>query len=109
MFNLRTGRVKTGCADIYRYARFLITTLTFKTYSGWKKAGKPNPLGRRQYRVKTTTRHEIEGVFSGNLARHRLRMLCLACLNRQPEGDCEGDGDVNENVCVARKLSKNSP
>ncbi len=107
MLNSIFGHATVASARLYRYARFLITTLTFKTYQAWKKAGEPNPFARREYRLKTTTRHEMEEAFSGNLARHRIRLICLNCLRKQPEAAYGMSCSIDKTTHYDNKSSKN--
>lgn len=69
-------------ARALRYARFLVTTLKYRPYGVWVRAGEPNPLAKKVYRLRATSRLEIEETFEGNLHRHRLRLLCARCLNK---------------------------
>lgn len=48
----------------YRYLYFILSGLRFKSFSAWKKDGEPNPFVRPSYGVKSTSRAEIEEIFS---------------------------------------------
>ena len=48
----------------YRYVYFILSGLRFKSFSAWKKDGEPNPFVRPSYRVRSTSRAEIEDLFS---------------------------------------------
>lgn len=45
------------------YLYYLASTLSFRTYRNWKKAGQPNPFLQRKARRDETTRHDIAETF----------------------------------------------
>ena len=54
-------------SPIYRYAYFILTSLSLRSYSAWKQGDEPNPFAPICYEVARTTRSELVCLFPSRL------------------------------------------
>ena len=72
MSNQRTLASKPA---FFRYAYFLLSSMTFMTFRGWMAAGEPNPFVRPDRQPRFTDAGDIQSVFSHQLLQVRTRPL----------------------------------
>lgn len=54
-------------SPVIRYAYFILSSLTLRSYSAWKQEGEPNPFVRPCYEMLRTTRSELVSLFPSHL------------------------------------------